>query len=82
MSIFDYTVAAGFATAGMAVLTWALGPRWPVAVVVCAPLWWLVDLVLAERRPRWDGTRSAAVLWSLALLLLAVGGIGQLLERG
>lgn len=81
MSFFDYVVMAGFATAVLAVLTWTLGPRWPIALVVCAPLWWLVDLVVAHRRPRWDGTQSTAVLWNIALVLLAVGGAGQLLER-
>ena len=81
MSFFDYLVVTGFAVAMLAVLTWAIGPRWPIALVVCAPLWWLLDLVLIHRRPRWDGTQSAAMLWNVALVLLAVGGAGQQLER-
>lgn len=81
MSIFDYVVIAGLAAGLAAVLTWALGPRWPLAAVLCAPIWWLLELVFEYRRPRWDGSQSAAMLWNVALVLLAVGGGGQLLER-
>lgn len=80
MSIFDYVVLAGFVAAVLAALTWGVGPRWPLALL-CAPLWWLFGLVLAAERPQWDGARSASILWNVALVLLAIGGVGQLLER-